>query len=248
MSEQPTTAFAEPAATVPPERSLAELIARMVRQFQYLIAADQVVEMRALDVCNHNRPHVEAGFFDSQHLEEMARVASQLTRIAKGVYFTLNPLKPDLLARRCNRVAWAKEGELAKDKDVIRRRWLLVDADPVRDSLVSATEVEKGLARQTIDSVREHLRGLGWAEPILGDSGNGYHLLYRVDLPADDGGLIERVLAALAARFDTDAVRIDRTVFNPARICKLPGTIARKGDHVPSRPHRRASLLEVPGA
>jgi hypothetical protein len=128
------------------------------------------------------------------------------------------------------------------------RRWLLVDVDPIRDSLISATDVEKALAKETALAVREHLRGLGWPEPVLGDSGNGYHLLYRVDLPADDGGLVERILKALAARLDTDKVKIDQKVFNPARICKLPGTLARKGDNTPTRPHRRASLLEVPEA
>jgi hypothetical protein len=79
------------------------------------------------------------------------------------------------------------------------------------------------------------------------DSGNGYYLLYRIDLPADDGGLVKRVLLALAQRFDTDAVKIDPAVFNPARICKVPGTWARKGDNTPERPHRESRLLEVPG-
>ena len=82
----------------------------------------------------------------------------------------------------------------------------------------------------------------------MADSGNGYHLLYRIDLPAADGGLVERVLKSLAARFDNEHVKIDQSVYNPARICKLPGTMARKGDHTEARPHRRAKLLEVPAA
>ena len=201
-----------------------------------------------MDVKRGNgRPHVEAGFFDADHLADMAKVALQVTRAAKGVYFTLNPLNPDLLARRCNRIDWANEGELAKDKDVLGRRWLLVDADPVRDPLISSTEEEKAAALQTVGAVREFLRSRDWPDPVLADSGNGYHLLYRVDLPADDGGRVERVLKALAARFDSGRVKIDQKVFNPSRICKLPGTLARKGDHTPSRPHRRARLVEVPG-
>ncbi|GAI49189.1 unnamed protein product, partial [marine sediment metagenome] len=51
---------------------------------------------------------------------------------------------------------------------------------------------------------------------------------------------------ALATRFDDDAVSIDPGVFNAARIWKLPGTLARKGDSTPDRPHRLATLLEVP--
>lgn len=227
-----------------PERNLTDLLAEL---YGRLLAPDQVVELRALDVRRGNtRPHVEAGFFDTAHLREMAKAALDLTRLAKGVYFTLNPLDPALLARRCNRTAWADAGELAKDKDVLARRWLLVDADPIRDPLVSATDAEKAEAKVVTLDVREHLRGRGWPDPVLADSGNGFHLLYRIDLPAADGGQVERLLRALAAKFDTPRVKIDQTVYNPGRICKLPGTMARKGDSTPDRPHRRALVLECP--
>src|SRR5262249_22984948 len=159
------------------------------------------------------------------HLVDLAEAALRVTPHAKGVYVTLNPLNPDLLARRCNRIAWANEGELAKDKDVLCRRWLLVDADPVRDPLISATEAEKDAAWQPLQAVRASLAGRHWPDPVVADSGNGYHLLYRIDLPADDGGQVERILKTLAARFDSAQVQIDQKVFNPARICKLPGTL-----------------------
>jgi hypothetical protein len=223
------------------------MAARLAEAYRPLFVPGQVIELRAIGVHRSGRPHTEAGFFDDDHLLDMAMNALAVSRVAKGVYFTLNPLHPDLLARRCNRIGWAGEGELAKDKDVLGRRWLLVDADPVRDPLVSATDAEKEHALHTAREVREFLRGRSWPDPVLADSGNGYHLLYRVDLPADDGGLTERLLRELARRFDSDRVKIDRKVFNPSRICKLPGTWARKGDHTPARPHRRAKLLEVPG-
>jgi hypothetical protein len=224
-----------------------EAAALLAEQYRLLIAPDQVVELRALGVQrNGGRPHTEAGFFDWDHLLDLAKIALRVTPYAKGVYFTLNPLNLDLLARRCNRIAWANEGELTKDKDVLARRWLLIDADPVRDPLVSATNQEKVAAYRTILDMCDFLRGRSWPDPILADSGNGYHLLYPIDLPADDGRVVERILHALANRFDSDEVKIDQTVFNPARICKLPGTLARKGDDTPTRPHRRAKLLEAP--
>jgi hypothetical protein len=80
----------------------------------------------------------------------------------------------------------------------------------------------------------------------VADSGNGFHLLYRIDLPADDGELVKRCLKALAHQFDTDAVKIDTSVFNPSRIVKLYGTMSRKGDSTTERPHRRSSVLRVP--
>ncbi len=84
----------------------------------------------------------------------------------------------------------AGEGDGAADKHVTGRRWLLVDADPARDAKISSSDAEKAQALAVVRSLRRFLAGLAWPAPILADSGNGYHLLYRIDLPADDGGLV----------------------------------------------------------
>lgn len=239
-----------PPESAPPDQppvTFDQAVGRLAEQYRLLVEPGQVIELRALGVQRgRERPHTEAGFFDTEHLRDLAAAALRVTEHARGVYFTLNPLKPDLLARRRNRIDWAGAGELTADADVLARRWLLIDADPVRDPHVSATDAEKLLALQTVHAVHAHLSAREWPDPLLADSGNGYHLLYRIDLPADDNGLVARVLRALAARFNTDRVTIDQRVANPARICKLPGTLARKGDHTPQRPHRRARVLEVP--
>jgi hypothetical protein len=208
----------------------------------------QVTELRVLQVsrANYRKPHTVAGFYDGDHLDALAKAALELTQYANGVYFVPNPLHPDLLARRCNRADVADSGSLAADKDVLRRKWLLIDADPVRLEGVSATEAEKASAMEVSGTVRDYLCGIGWPAPLIGDSGNGCHQFYRTDLPADDGDLVKHVLAGLAHRFDTAAVKIDPKVFNPSRIVKLPGTLARKGEDLPERPHRWAKLLLVP--
>ncbi len=94
--------------------------------------------------------------------------------------------------------------------------------------------------------IREYLSSVGWPDPIVADSGNGGHLLYRIDLPTDDGGLVRRCLTALAARFDDSAVNVDQKVHNPARICKLYGTVAGKGDNTVERPHRMSHIIGAP--
>ena len=97
-------------------------------------------------------------------------------------------------------------------------------------------------------TVRDDMARFGWPVPIMAISGNGYHLLYRIDLPTNDDGLIERVLLALCERYSDDSVTVDRAVHNPSRITKVIGTLARKGDDTPDRPHRRSELLEIPNA
>lgn len=227
-------------------RSAAEAV---LSALNVLLEPDQVAELRAVKVKEGNyRPYTVAGFFDHDHRREMAKEALRLTERSKGVYFTLNHLKPDCLHRRANRVDRAEEGELAKDADVSKRTRLLLDIDPVRDALISATEEERKEAHRLAFRVRECLtQEHGWPEPVWMDSGNGAYLLYAIDLPADDGGLAKRVLEALADRHDTDGAKIDRKVFNPARIAKVPGTWGRKGDSTEERPHRQSMLLEVPG-
>ena len=93
---------------------------------------------------------------------------------------------------------------------------------------------------------REWLHQQGWPEPIFADSGNGAHLLYRVDLPSDDNRFVELSLKALATRFDDDAVVVDVGNYKPARIWKIYGTVVAKGDSVPERPHRLARIIEAP--
>jgi len=194
-----------------------------------------------------------SGYFAFEAIDRAVAAIAELdeSALAPGVYVTLSPVRPDLLARAANRLR-PRAAETTADADVPRRRWVLVDVDPVRPSGVSATDAELELARERAEAVRAALSARGWPAPAVAMSGNGYHLLYRADLPADDGGLVRGALDALAAGFGDGRVAIDRSVFNPARIVKAVGTVARKGDDlrgqpgVEDRPHRRSRLVDVP--
>jgi hypothetical protein len=230
------------------QKKFATAAAQVAGWLRLLAEPGQVVELRALEVARqYGRAQTVAGYFDD--LEAMAKAALMLTRSAEGVYFTLNPLDLALKARCYNKTAVPKTGGLAADKHVLRRRWLLIDSDPIRVSGVSSDAAEKRAGEEVTLRIRQWLREeRGWPGPIYADSGNSYHLLYRIDLPADDSGLVSRVLKALAARFDSDKVKVDVSVFNPARICKLYGTWAHKGENLVERPHRQSKILEVAGS
>ena len=79
----------------------------------------------------------------------------------------------------------------------------------------------------------------------MADSGNGAHLLYRIDLPNDDEStdLVKGCLGVLDALFSDGSVSVDAANFNAARIWKLYGTTSKKGDNTPSRPHRHANIV-----
>jgi hypothetical protein len=217
------------------------------RTLGLLLQPGQVTELRALDVStpSYRRPHTVSGYFND--VEALVESLGSIERSAKGIYIVPNPIDPALLARAVNRLRDVTDREpLTGDRDIVSRRWLLIDADPRRPSGISSTDVEHHRALERVRQIRDALALRGWPEPIIGDSGNGGHLLYPIVLPRDDDGLVTRVLQALGFQFDDDAVTIDQTVFNPARIWKLYGTVARKGDSTPDRSHRLARILEVP--
>jgi hypothetical protein len=225
------------------------LVERMVGWFEVLLAPDQIVELRALHSIDPgwSRQKTVSGYFDHDHIREFVGAALELSDHFEGVYFTFNPLKPDVLERSRNYIGSDRPVQAAKDDDVLARRWLLVDVDPNRAIAdTSATDQEKQTARDVIGRIKVYLTGQGWPEPVVADSGNGYHLLYRIDLGSDNGSLVERILKSLSRQFSTDDAKVDTQVFNPSRLLKAYGTMARKGQHTPERPHRRSSVLSVP--
>jgi hypothetical protein len=218
----------------------------VLRALDLLAEPGQVIELRLLDVQAQGQrfPATMSGYFDD--FKVLANAAAKHAVAAKGVYVTLNPVNPSLLARASNRLRTVgKKDPLTSDADIVTRRWLPIDLDPVRPSGISSTDKEHSLAIERAFQIREELRQDGWPTPIVGDSGNGAHLLYRVELPSNDDELVKRCLQALARRFDDDRVKIDQKVFNPSRIWKLYGTVSRKGDSVAERPHRLARVLGV---
>jgi hypothetical protein len=198
-----------------------------------------------LRITGAGRLRVISGFFDSP--EKMAAAALELDGKYPAVYLTLNPVNPALLARACNRVIPYAE-LTTSDRDIEHRQCLLIDCDPKRPSGISSTNAEHDSAIATAYSTRDGLRADGWPEPVVADSGNGGHLLYWINAPNTPlvTARVQRALKSIAARYATGSIAIDITVHNAARITKLYGTLVKKGDDMPERPHRRSRLLEVP--
>lgn len=214
--------------------------------FRLWFKPGDVFEVRVLDALttDYMRPHVESGYFDYDHIDTAASAVMQL-RSYRGAYATVNPVKPDLLARAANRLRAVGREPTTADTDILERRWLLVDCDAVRPSGISSNDSEHEAAIAKAVEIRNGLGTLGWPEPIMADSGNGAQLMYRIQLPADDNGLVQRCLGEIAKASDAK-VKVDTTVHNPARIWRIPGTMNCKGDHTEARPHRQARLLSKP--
>jgi hypothetical protein len=208
-----------------------------------LCDAGQVVEVRIPEA---PRPRcTTSGYFNG--FDQLARQVVRYDGKVAGIYFTLNEVNPALLARANNRlVEYARQ--TTSDADIIRRRWLPLDFDPKRPAGISSTDAEHEAALECARRVRGFLSSEGWPEPVEGDSGNGAHLLYSINLPndPDSAELVKSCLQALDWLFSYDAVQLDSSVFNAARIWKLYGSRAAKGDATADRPHRVSRLLTYP--
>jgi hypothetical protein len=182
---------------------------------------------------------VAVGYFDSWDaaLSTIEKEPSQY----KAAYFTLNPIQLPA-GIPVNTQALTPSRNAAGTSDIARCVSLLVDLDPPRPAGTNTTDTEKQAAREQAESVREYLKSRDWPEPMLCDSGNGWHLQYRIDLLDDDSAteLVRGVLARLHQLFPL----VDAGNFDAPRLCKLYGSWARKGEHTEERPWRRSAIVE----
>jgi len=213
-----------------------------------------VVELRALGVPYGSGSRTLAGWYTDP--QALARDALKIDGMgARGVYVTPNPLKPEAVARlsggRMNSFAPAPKREkgdpsvTAGDEDVAGYRWFLIDVDPERPARTNCTREQLEKAYTRILEVRGALSGLGFPEPLTALSGNGFHLMYRVDL-APESPLPRELTHAISEKYTGSGMKLDSAIYNPARIWKLYGTTARKGDDTPEAPHRLSRILSLP--
>lgn len=235
---------AAPVVQIPSAR--AAIGSEIEQTLRMLAEPGSMVEVRAPKTPDRG---TVSGYYEYDQLAKCAQhVITQLDGRVPGVYITLNPVKRDVAARAYNRLQ-ARAQVTTNDAEIVRRRWLPLDFDPERPAGISSSGEEHANALERAEIVAEFLSEvMGWPDPLRADSGNGAHLLYRIDLPNDEDSrkLVEHVLKALASAYDGRGVKLDTSVGNAARIWKLYPTLAMKGDSLPERPHRRSHLLCVP--
>ena len=210
-------------------------VRRVELYLKRFVRPGDVTELRAIGGKNLS------GFFDYEHLHLMAQCAVDLQSSSKGVYFVPNPVGK----KATNVVVPAKTGAGTADTDILERRFLLVDIDPVRTADTSSTIEETKGAWDRAMAVYQLLHDGGIRCPIIGFSGNGWHLNYPITLPNDDASrvMIQSLLHGLNLRVGNERAKVDVKTFNAARIWKLYGTVSRKGEATEERPHRQSYLV-----
>ena len=221
-------------------------IKNIVKAIKLLHSDGELFEIRLI-----NSGYNASGYFTNadtaiKALQDFRPEWNARTKTAKAanIFITLNPINMSCYSRKQHDCFIENVQPTTKDNEITALHWLLIDLDPKRMSGVSSSEKELKLAKAKARTIHDFLSDRGFKEPIRAMSGNGIHLVYRFDVPntVENVAVFENALKVLSEKFSDDEVEVDTTVFNPARICKLWGTIAQKGATTPERPHRKAYI------
>lgn len=172
-----------------------------------------------------------------------------------NVYLTIQKIHEGCEARR----QWEHFVDVGRqklpstsDNDVIGYAFIPIDLDPDRPAGVSSTEAELEAAEDLSSQIITYMSDNGYRDYIRAMSGNGYHLLFRVDIPTKNKEerdsakqSISAMLQVLDGYFSNECCHVDVTLCNPSRVLKLYGTLAQKGRSTPDRPFRMSRILEV---
>ena len=129
------------------------------------------------------------------------------------------------------------------NEDVVRRVAIPLDVDSKRPSNdVAATEKEVAAAKERMVEINSWMRLQGYKQPFIAMSGNGYHIVQRVDIP-----VTEDLPKKLESYFYNEIPHADKMdkILDAARILKVPGTISIKGVPTEERPHRLSYIVNV---
>lgn len=197
---------------------------------------NELFEIRVI----HKNGKTLSGYFtdDDTLLEALNKVNLK----GANVYITLNEPNAACYSRD-QKDCLIETKTTTGDNDIFAYDWLMIDLDPKRPSKVSASDDEIQLAKGIGNKIYTYMKGLGFNDPLMAYSGNGVHLLYKVNLSPEHKSLMEKSLRALDFLFSTDAVEVDKKNFNPSRVCKLYGTLAQKGLNDKDRPHRMSYVV-----
>lgn len=223
------------------------------RAFELLKVQGDVVELRSVKAIDAKGYTVTvAGFYNDPNelVNDSCALSSNAEIKTKNVYWTLQQLKPETLnslGRPNGYTTRLKDAKLTEDEQVAKYKFLPIDFDPSRPADTSSNEAEKKAALELATTVRDFLATFRIVTALC-DSGNGNHLLAAIDLEVNLASteLIKNLLAGLEAKFGTAQVGIDTKVYNPSRIWKVYGTVARKGPNTVNRPWRMARILDSP--
>ncbi len=166
-----------------------------------------------------------------------------------NVYYTMNVLSDALMARGQGDCISFKPKETTSANDILGRRMVVLDIDPVRSSGVNSTDEELQYAKDMANEIVVFLRNQGFNKPIVAVSSNGVHIKLGCALAntPEVTTLIKNFLAAMSMLFSSDKCLVDTVLYDSNRIIRLQGSMSRKGNsRSKTRPQRASYYVMTP--
>ena len=113
---------------------------------------DEIIEIRSIDP----KP-VISGYFRADSPNIQREIAKYPNRT---FYQTMNRVKAACYAREQHERLIERPRETTSDNDILGYQWILIDADPVRPSGVSASKEEKEAARRVAGMTMKKLMAM----------------------------------------------------------------------------------------
>jgi hypothetical protein len=206
-----------------------------------------VTELRVFD------PSPQVAYADSADV--VVRLCREADGRTSGVYVGVQPRPAhlfDLAPNRWTPAGGGRDGNCARDSDVEFIAAVFFDIDVVSPERAAChpalnEELQRSLQAARLLAQQDGLTGCS----TICCSGNGHYVLAPV-VPVSVGGdevagkfrcFCQRLVNSVA--HGVAGVRID-PVYNLSRVMRLMGTINRKGNPAPGRPHRRAACVTEP--
>ncbi len=153
---------------------------------------------------------------------------------AKSIFYAINPAKD-------------AHDKAMRVGDAAYRRWILIDVDRNKTLQPNdpSTEQEHEDARELAFEVMSYLSEIGFPAPIEVDSGNGFHLYYRIHLEntTENRDLIHDFLKLLDNSFSCSKGTIGDECFDARRLSRMPGCWSRRGTASKERPYRMCRFM-----
>lgn len=165
------------------------------------------------------------------------------------IYFVMNNISSDCYARpQCEKFLKSPKAT-TKDDEIISRKFLLCDFDPIRLPNISSSPEQFELAHKKAQDVYRYLKDdCGFEDMVVAISGSGWHLLIPVNIPCNEetDKIVKDFYAYMGNKFTDDKVEYDVKVYNRSRITKLYSVVSKKGANLPSNPWRQSKIVYIP--
>ena len=149
---------------------------------------------------------VFSGYFTSGEI--LIRELSRINLLNANVYITLNAINSNCYGRTQRDRFEMQAKNTTSDNDIEGYVWLMIDLDPKRPAGTSSTDEQLEIAKKKANQIFAFMSSQGFNEPLVAMSGNGVHLLYRVNLAnnKENQQLVQRFLKTLDMLFSESGI------------------------------------------